>query len=53
MADILPRHQRAIPLTKEHDKTAFDCGKSPLNEYLVKYALQNQSAAQRDVCGPS
>ena len=28
-------------LSKEHDRSLFDCGKMPLNEYLQKYALQN------------
>ncbi|MBX3289015.1 MAG: GNAT family N-acetyltransferase [Acidobacteria bacterium] len=29
-------------LEKGFDRTAFDCGIEPLNEYLRKYALQNQ-----------
>lgn len=29
-------------LEKGFDRTAFDCGVEPLNEYLRKYALQNQ-----------
>jgi len=29
-------------LTKNHDRGAFDCGVSALNEYLKQYALQNQ-----------
>jgi GNAT superfamily N-acetyltransferase len=29
-------------LTKEHDRKSFDCGVEALNEYLRKYALQNQ-----------
>lgn len=31
-----------VLLTKEHDRKSFDCGVPPLNEYLQKYALQNQ-----------
>lgn len=31
-----------MPLVKEHDVTGFDCGKAPLNDFLVRYALQNQ-----------
>ncbi|MFY9222439.1 MAG: GNAT family N-acetyltransferase [Blastocatellia bacterium] len=31
-----------VLLTKEHDRKTFDCGVEALNEYLRKYALQNQ-----------
>src|SRR6185295_8052586 len=31
-----------VLLTKDHDRDAFDCGVSALNDYLQKYALQNQ-----------
>ncbi len=31
-------------LTKTHEITGFDCGKSPLNDFLMKYALQNQAS---------
>jgi predicted N-acetyltransferase YhbS len=31
-----------VLLTKEHDRTAFDCGVEALNDYLKRYALQNQ-----------
>ena len=30
-------------LTKAHEIATFDCGKPPLNDFLVKFALQNQS----------
>jgi GNAT superfamily N-acetyltransferase len=30
------------PLDKLHDRASFDCGVEVLNEYLKKYALQNQ-----------
>ena len=30
------------PLEKSFDRSAFDCGVGPLNEYLRKFALQNQ-----------
>ena len=30
------------PLDKSFDKSAFDCGKPQLNNYLKKYAWQNQ-----------
>lgn len=31
-----------VPLSSEHELAGFDCGKAPLNEFLLKYALQNQ-----------
>ena len=31
-----------VLLTKDHDRNAFDCGVLALNDYLKKYALQNQ-----------
>jgi GNAT superfamily N-acetyltransferase len=31
-------------LTKEHIVDAFDCGKKPLNEFLLKYALSSQAS---------
>ena len=43
MVDFLPPTTRAVPLTKDHDKSTFNCGNLPLNDYLHKYALQNQS----------
>ena len=33
-----------ILLTKQHDVSEFDCGKPPLNDFLIKYALQNQAS---------
>lgn len=33
-----------IPLEPRHDLTAFDCGVPALNNYLKKYALQNQQS---------
>lgn len=30
------------PLDKLQDRSSFDCGVEPLNDYLKKYALQNQ-----------
>ncbi|MEG4917673.1 GNAT family N-acetyltransferase [Microcoleus sp. B7-D4] len=32
------------PLTLDHDLSAFDCGKSPLNEFLKLHALDKQNA---------
>ena len=31
-----------VLLTKDHDRNSFDCGVPALNDYLQKYALQNQ-----------
>ncbi|MEW6127862.1 MAG: GNAT family N-acetyltransferase [Acidobacteriota bacterium] len=31
-----------VLLDKKHDRAAFDCGVAELNEYLKRYALQNQ-----------
>lgn len=31
-------------LTKAHEITGFDCGKPSLNEFLLKYAMQNQAS---------
>ena len=31
-----------MPLTKAHDRAAFDCGISSLNQYLQRAARQNQ-----------
>jgi GNAT superfamily N-acetyltransferase len=32
------------PLTKHHDRTAFDCGEPNLNIYLSRYARQNHDS---------
>ena len=31
-----------VLLTKDHDRNTFDCGVPALNDYLKRYALQNQ-----------
>lgn len=33
-----------ILLTKSHETTGFDCGKQPLNNFLLKHALYNQAS---------
>ena len=33
-----------VLLTKSHEIAGFDCGKPPLNDFLTKYALQNQAS---------
>jgi hypothetical protein len=38
---------RPLRLTKDHDRNTFDCGVPALNEYLKKYALQNQKKLPR------
>lgn len=38
-----PTHlQTPVLLDKGHDLSKFDCGSTPLNDYLRKHALQNQ-----------
>jgi GNAT superfamily N-acetyltransferase len=32
-----------VLLTKDHDVSRFECGKSPLDEFLKRYALGNQA----------
>lgn len=36
------RYNASEPLHKGHDRSSFDCGVEPLNDYLKRYALQNQ-----------
>lgn len=36
--------RRIEKLTRAHAVEGFDCGKEPLNQFLVRYALQNQHA---------
>lgn len=36
------RYNASKPLHKGHDRSSFDCGVEPLNDYLKRYALQNQ-----------
>lgn len=38
-----PLHSPVL-LTKRHELAGFDCGKPPLNDFLLKYALQNQAS---------
>lgn len=33
-----------MPLSRAHDRKAFDCGEPALNEYLQKYARQNHES---------
>lgn len=33
-----------VLLDKEHDLASFNCGKVPLNDFLIKFALQNQAS---------
>ena len=43
MADREPWSAPTL-LTKIHEIAGFDCGKTPLNDFLVKYALSNQAS---------
>lgn len=36
------KYNPAELLDKSHNRASFDCGVEPLNDYLKKYALQNQ-----------
>ena len=36
---------RIEKLDRHHDIDAFDCGKEPLNRFLIRYALPNQKAS--------
>jgi len=33
-----------VLLGKSHITAGFDCGKKPLNDFLIKFALQNQAS---------
>lgn len=33
-----------VLLTKDHQTASFDCGVTPLNDFLTRYALQNQAS---------
>src|SRR6516225_5997895 len=42
---IQPPHEFVVePLNKTHDFSSFDCGKAALNDWLARFALQNQYA---------
>ena len=38
------RAWQAVPLTRRHDRKAFDCGVPELNTYLARYARQNHES---------
>src|SRR5262249_38330992 len=42
-----PRPSAPIPLTPEHDLSAFDCGEPALNDWLRHRALKNESRFSR------
>jgi GNAT superfamily N-acetyltransferase len=44
-----PEHRLSapVPLTAEHDLTAFDCGETALNDWLRHHALKNESRFSR------
>jgi hypothetical protein len=37
------RFNGPLPLEKSHDFLEFDCGKEPLNTFLIRHALANQN----------
>jgi hypothetical protein len=42
-----PRLSAPVPLTAEHDLSAFDCGEPALNDWLRHRALRNESRFSR------
>lgn len=42
-----PRLSAPVPLTVEHDLSAFDCGEPALNDWLKQRALKNESRFSR------
>ena len=40
----MPADWRVEPLQRDHDRARFDCGEPALNEYLARYARQNQES---------
>jgi GNAT superfamily N-acetyltransferase len=42
MAEATPPLRSPAPLTAAHDVAGFDCGAAALNDYLKRFALQNQ-----------
>lgn len=40
----MPAEWRIVPLDRKHDRSAFDCGEPALNDYLARYARQNQGS---------
>src|SRR2546430_2743612 len=44
MAEPVEPLSSPVLLTKAHETAGFDCGKPPLNDFLTKYALQNQAS---------
>jgi GNAT superfamily N-acetyltransferase len=44
LSSAAPAKPRIVKLDKSRSTDAFDCGAAPLNVYLQRYALANQSA---------
>lgn len=40
----MPADWRVEALRRDHDRTGFDCGEPALNEYLARFARQNQES---------
>jgi GNAT superfamily N-acetyltransferase len=43
----VPRLSAPVPLTPEHDLSAFDCGEAALNDWLRRRALKSESRFSR------
>ena len=42
-----PKLSAPVPLTADHDLSAFDCGLPELNDWLTRRALKNESRFSR------
>ena len=42
-----PALSAPVPLTPDHDLSAFDCGEPALNDWLRRWALKNESGFSR------
>lgn len=42
-----PSLSAPTPISGQHDVSAFDCGKAPLNDWLRQHALRNEGRASR------
>jgi hypothetical protein len=40
----MPEFSSPAPINIQHDVSAFDCGKQPLNDFLQRHALDKQNA---------
>lgn len=40
----MPTNWRDVPLSKDHDRVAFDCGDTAINSWFARYARQNHES---------